>query len=106
MVDYTPALAVSAGEVVVIGSLPLVAHLDIPANTLGAVAAAGGVYKMTAGGAISAGAKVYWDASNSKVVASGVSGAKHFGFCAPNSSATEDGDTVEVIHAPDGTALS
>jgi len=63
-IDYTPGADVAAGDVVVQGDLVGVAKLDIPANTLGALAVAG-VFdfpKATGvGTAITAGAKVYWD---------------------------------------------
>lgn len=63
-IDYTPAADVTAGDVVVQNDLVGVAKLDIPANTLGALAVTG-VFdfpKATgAGTAIAAGVKVYWD---------------------------------------------
>ena len=63
-IDYTPGAAVAAGDVVVQGDLIGVANIDIPANTLGALAVEG-VFdfpKATGvGTAISAGATVYWD---------------------------------------------
>ena len=48
MVDHTPSSAVSAGQMVKIGSEVLVAHRDIAANELGSLAAPGGeaVYKI------------------------------------------------------------
>jgi len=107
MADYTPSGAdVAAGEVKVVGALPCIAHRKISDGSLGALAVGSGIYKVTAGGAISAGAACYWDDTNNKVVASGVSGAKHFGFAAPGNAATKDGDVIEVIHAPDGSALA
>lgn len=65
-IDYTPGSNVSAGDVVVQEDLVGVAKLDIPANTLGALAVSG-VFEFPkdtgAGEAIAAGAKVYWDES-------------------------------------------
>lgn len=70
-IDYTPATAVAAGDVVVIGSLVGVAKLDIPANTTGALALTG-VYKVSKGtGAITAGTVLYWNKSSKQVVTSG-----------------------------------
>lgn len=40
-IDYTPTSAVAAGTVVVLGKLVGIAKLDIPANTLGALALRG-----------------------------------------------------------------
>jgi len=69
-VDYTPASAVVAGDVVVQGTLVGVAHAAIAANALGALHVTG-VYDfakaVTSGSAITAGAKVYWDASGEVV---------------------------------------
>lgn len=64
-IDYAPAANtnVEAGEVVIIGDLVGVAKYDIPSNTVGAVSLRG-VYELAKPvEAISAGVKVYWDAS-------------------------------------------
>jgi predicted RecA/RadA family phage recombinase len=65
--DYTPSAAVAAGDVVIQGDLVGVAREPIPANTLGSLAVEG-VFdfpKATgAGSGITAGTKVYWDATN------------------------------------------
>lgn len=66
-IDYTPGADVSAGDVVVQGDLIGIAKLDIAADTLGALAVTGvfDVPKATGGGsAITAGAKVYWNADD------------------------------------------
>ena len=66
-VDYTPDANVSAGEVVVQGDLVGVAKLDIQAGVLGVVAVSG-VFDFPkdtgSASAVSAGAKLYWDAEN------------------------------------------
>lgn len=98
MVDYTPGSAVSAGDVVVVAGVPMVAHADIPANTLGAVAAGGGVYTVTGNGAIAAGTRVYWiDADNEVTATPG--GNRFFGFTV--SACAGDGSTCTVLHVPD-----
>lgn len=61
-VDYTPGSAVSAGQVVVIGSLLGFAEVDIEANRLGALAIGGVFDVVKANEEITAGAAVYWDA--------------------------------------------
>ena len=64
-IDYTPTTDVPAGAVVVQGELVGVTKLDIPANTLGALAVTG-VFDITkatgTGTAIAAGSNCYWDA--------------------------------------------
>lgn len=99
MGEYTPGAAVSAGDVVVLGEMPCVAHAAIAANELGALAAGGGIYRVTAAGPLAAGALVYWDDTNNKVTAT-ATGNKAFGFVAPGSSASADGDAVDVVHYP------
>ncbi len=99
MCDYTPGSAVTAGDVVVVDDIPCVAHVDIAASALGALAVVGGVYEMTAAAAIVAGSKVYWDAAAEKVTETAASN-KIFGYIAPGSSSAADGDAVQVIHQP------
>lgn len=101
MLDHTPGSAVATGEVVVVGELTLVCHRPIAANELGALAAGGGVYDLTAGTSATAGAKVYWDNSTNKVTTSAASGAnKQFGYVVPGSSSAADNDPVRVLHRP------
>ncbi len=61
-IDYTPASAVVAGQVVVRNSLIAIAKLAIAANQLGALAVKGvfDVAKVT--GVIAEGTDIYWDA--------------------------------------------
>lgn len=67
-IDHTPSgAAISAGDVVVIGTLVGVAPVDIADGEQGALYITGEftVPKATGGGeAIAAGATVYWDAGN------------------------------------------
>ena len=107
MVDHTPSSAVVAGQVVVIGEIPFVAHLDIDANRQGALAMGGAVYAVTAdAGTIEPGDKVYWNDTTNKVTETAAAGAnKHFGYVLPDSDPGADGDTVLVKHAPDGTSI-
>ena len=68
-VDYTPTEDLVAGSVVVQGELVGFTKHDIRANTLGSIAVEG-VFDVVKDPAvlISAGAKVYWDATNSQAV--------------------------------------
>lgn len=62
-VDYTPSVAVAAGEVVVQGSLLGIAPNPIAANALGSLHVAGLVEFVKINGALTAGQAVYWDAN-------------------------------------------
>ena len=65
MVNYTPGSAVTGGDVIVTADTVRIAHTDIAASALGALAASGGVYSVPGDAAIAADKKVYWvDASN------------------------------------------
>jgi len=65
-INYTPGVAVDAGDVVVQGELVGVANQDIAANVLGALSIKG-VYEMDSiTGSYSAGDKVYWDDTNNR----------------------------------------
>lgn len=67
MVDHTPGSAVAAGTIIVVGDETRIAHADLAADELGALAAptGDGVYRVPkatgASTAIAAGVKVYWD---------------------------------------------
>lgn len=95
-IDYTPGANVSAGDVVAQGELVGIAKLDIVANALGALAVTGvfDLPKATgAGTAITAGAKVYWNATASQATTT-ASGNKYLGKTVR---AAADGDaTVRV----------
>jgi predicted RecA/RadA family phage recombinase len=74
-IDYTPVSAVTAGDVVVVGSIPMIAERDIAAGALGSLACEG-VWKVPkATGAITAGDSIYWDADGSPVTGDASSGA-------------------------------
>lgn len=103
-VDYTPGSAVTGGDVVVVGDRPLIAHRDIAANELGALATGGGVYEVTADAAISAGVVVYWNDTSNKVTTT-ASTHKVFGYVTPDSSAAADGDLIKVQHTPKEPAV-
>ncbi len=101
MEDYTAGADVVAGDVVVIGDRPYVAHRALSNGDFGALAAGGGVYKMVADAAIAAGMQVYWNAAAGKVTET--AGAnKIFGYIAAGSSSGADGDSIFVAHEPLG----
>lgn len=102
MVDYTPGSAVSAGDVVVQGDVPMVAKADIAAGRLGALALRGGIYQVTADGAIGVGRRVVWDDTNNKVSISAA--GKPFGVAL--TAAAADGDLIYVSHDPTPTHVT
>lgn len=93
-IDYTPTSAVPAGAIVIQSGLVGVAKLDIPANTLGAIAVTGlfDVKKTT--GAIDAGAKVYWNATSGYATTAG-SGTTLLGIAAAPALSADQ--TVRVL---------
>lgn len=74
-IDYTPGSAVTAGDVVLVGTIPMIAISDIEASVQGSLATSG-VWKVPmANGALSAGDAVYWDADGSPNSGTASSGA-------------------------------
>jgi len=95
-IDYTPTTNVSAGDVIVLGDLVCIAKLDIPANTLGALAVVGvfDIAKATgASTAIAAWATCYWNATT-KQVTTVATGNKLMGTCLQ--AAGDTADTVRI----------
>jgi predicted RecA/RadA family phage recombinase len=97
MVDHTPGSAVAAGEVVVVGNTPLIAHAAIPAGTLGALATHGGVYQGLSGGAIGTNVLVYWDNSANRVTVT-ASGNLILGWSLNATAGAAE--AVRVVHMP------
>jgi len=95
-VDYTPSSDVDAGEVVVQGDLVGIAKRNITADVLGALAVKG-VFDMAkatgSSSALTAGAKVYWDAA-SDIVTATVGANKYVGKVVEAAGA--DDETVRV----------
>jgi predicted RecA/RadA family phage recombinase len=97
-IDYTPSSAVTAGAVVVQGELIGIAKLDMAAGQLGALAVVGifDVPKATGAGTdIAAGAKLYWNAANSRVEKTDGTGTHKYMGKAVRAAATTD-TTVRV----------
>lgn len=100
-IRHTPSGDIAAGEVVVIDGVPYVAHLAIPANVLGNLAAEGGEYELlkdgTSGPAIAQGEGVAWiEADN--LATDVLTGNVHFGTCTEAAGASAA--TVRVLHRP------
>ena len=74
-IDYTPTNAVIAGQVVELGTVPLVAPVAIPAGVLGALSCDGVFDVPKTSDAFTAGDTVYWDNDGTPVTGDAVSGA-------------------------------
>ena len=80
-IDYTPAAAVTAGDVIVQGDLVGIAQIDCAADQLGALAVTGvfDIDKATGvGTGIDVGTKVYWDAADQQAKADDEAGANKY----------------------------
>ncbi len=97
-IDHTPGSALAAGDVVVIGDLIGIAKVDIPANTLGALATTG-VFDVPktagVGEAIPAGAKVYWDVADQVAKEDAEAGANK--YLGKTTLAAGDNDTTTRV---------
>ena len=68
-INYRPAEAIAAGDVVMLGNLVGIARLDIAADTLGSLATVGVFEIDKAAEAVTVGAVLYWNATAKKVTA-------------------------------------
>lgn len=100
IIDYLPASNVNAGDVIVQGDLIGIATVPIAANTLGALRVRGlFVMPKPSGTAITAGTKLYWDATNQRVATTDGAGAnKYLGKAAAAAAAADT--TILVLVTP------
>jgi predicted RecA/RadA family phage recombinase len=75
VLDYTPVAAVTAGDVIVVGNIPMIAPLDIAANALGALDCSNLYDVPKTSDMFSAGDAVYWDVDGTPVTGTALSGA-------------------------------
>lgn len=89
-IDYTPGSAVSAGDVVLVTDLPLVAPRDIAAGELGSLATKG-VWELpkTTGTAWTLGQILYWN-NGGTLVTTSASGNKQIGYAAAAAGSADD----------------
>lgn len=82
IIDYTPTAPVAAGEVVVVGGCVAVSKLDIPANTLGALAMTG-VYDVAKDSTtpFAFEQKVFWHTVDKKAVDAAGADRVEMGIC-------------------------
>lgn len=74
-IDHTPVAAVSAGDVVLVGTIPMVAKLDIAAGALGSLCNEGEFEVAKVTGALTAGDAIYWDVDGDPVGGTAGTGA-------------------------------
>lgn len=92
-IDYTPSAAVVAGDVVEIGTIPLVATQAIAASVLGSLACEGVFDVPKTSDIFAVGDAVYWNSSGSPVTGTASSGAADnasgnlMGVCVSNANA-------------------
>ena len=113
MVKHTEAGTHLAGDVVVYGATPFVAHVDVPQFAGGpladALSAHGGVYQMTAAGALPVGSAAFYD-NAAKRITSVSAGNTHFGTVVAGPTGdlagagpAAAGDAVYMLHVPRGS---
>jgi predicted RecA/RadA family phage recombinase len=74
-IDYTPVAAVTAGDVIEIGSIPLIANLDIAAGELGALHTEGVYDVPKTSDEFTMGDAVYWNSTGNPVSGTAGTGA-------------------------------
>lgn len=108
-IDYTPGSAVIAGQVVLIGSVPMIAPLAIAANALGSLKRTGLWKVPKATGAIAVGNDVYWAVAGTPVTGDASSGAAslttsgYYMGRAALAAANGDGYVIVMFGAPPQT---
>ncbi len=114
MQKYTPAAAILAGAVQVVGSTPFVAHVDNPpfgtTPILDAIACEGGIYQMVSDGTPVVGQRCFFNATSKKLTLTATANVA-FGICVAGptgdlagASPTADGDYVFALHQPTGVS--
>ena len=116
MSNATPPGTWAAGDVIVVGATPLVAHEDNPPFAGGtktdALAAGGGVYAIATDGTGELGRDIYFNPSTSQLTATAAGGV-HFGTLVAGPSGdlfgaapAESGDLGYALHKPNGGATN
>lgn len=98
-IDYTPTSAVAAGAVVVLGTVGVgIAQTAIAANVKGSLVVEGVVEHAKATGAVTLGAKVYYDATNN-VLTTTASGNTLAGYAVAAAASGDANATVKLMKA-------
>lgn len=118
MAAGTPSVAYSAGDVLVFGGVPMVAHVDnppfSPTVVEDALAVGGGIYTMAADAAYPVGQAVLWDTLKQQVTTTYRAGISvPFGYIVGGPTGqygdggpTAAGSLCDVLHQPRPSALS
>lgn len=114
MANHTEAGTHLAGDVVVIGATPFVAHVDVPSFTDGpltdALACEGGIYTIATDGTPIVGQACYYNTTSKKLTLT-AAGNVHFGTLVAGPSGdlaganpASDGDLGDALHEPRGSS--
>lgn len=99
MVPHMPSGAIANGDVVVRGTVPMIAHSDMENGRQGALSDGGGLYEMDCNASIGDGVALWWDDANNRVTTTATSNG-HIGQSVGVSYA---GNTkILVRHRPQG----
>lgn len=99
MIDYTPSSAVAAGAVVVLGTVGVgIAQTAIAANVKGSLVVDGVIEHAKATGAVTAFAKVYYDATNN-VLTTTSSGNTLAGYAVAAAASADATATIKLMKA-------
>ena len=114
MMPWTnPGADAAAGDIVVFNSSAFVAHVANPAfagaSKVDALSLSGGVYQVTAGGALTIGNRAFYDPTTKKFYNATAAGRINFGIVVGGPSGNlsgaapgADGQDAYVLHAPAG----
>lgn len=100
---YIPEDDVEAGDIIIVGDVPVVAHSPIKAGEEGNVAIGGGCYLLELLAAVAVGKAVY--TNNDDNMSGNPGDGVHFGFMNLYIAATDANQIREVEHRPSGLQI-
>ena len=104
--NYTPTKDLKPGDVVIVGNRPEICSVRAFSGEKNVgVGYFGGEYDGGADGALATGDEVYYNTATGKVTKT-VTGAYHLGYVSYAPSDCADGDSICIIHAPNGTVIA
>ena len=103
--NITPVADIMPGDVLISGNRPEISSVRASAGDKNVgIEYFGGIYEGIADGSISAGDSVYYNPVTEKITKS-VANSYHLGYCTFAPAACTNGDTIRILHAPNGTKL-